>query len=252
VTVSTRREVARSELASLCAELDVLALELAAPPPRARRRRMPRTSTLLTVLGVVLIAGGVTLAGRPLLAMFERGRADQTALAQWRQSGSRAVVGSAPAAAAAPAVPRTGACGGASAADAYALVSFPSLADYGYSGVAGDGSWDLLLRRSMVHFHGSAAPGAAGNDIIAFHREPDFQHIDRLAVGDPVVVQDRGCRLWHYTVRHRWVLPPERVTQLGATPGAVLTLITCDPWFRDVNRIVWQAELTGALPPRGS
>jgi LPXTG-site transpeptidase (sortase) family protein len=252
VTVTDRRQAARSELASLCAELNVLALELTVPPPRARRRWLPQASALLTVLGVLLIVGGLALAGRPLLAMLERGNADQTALAQWRQSGSHALVGSAPVAAAAPAVPRTGACGGASAADAYALVTFPSLAAYGYSGVAGDGSWDLLLRRSMVHFHGSAAPGATGNDIIAFHREPDFEHVDRLAVGDTVVVQDRGCRLWHYTVRHRWLLAPERVTQLGTTTRAVLTLITCDPWFRDVNRIVWQADLTDAQPSRGS
>ena len=207
----------------------------------------------MTVLGVVLIAGGLAFAGRPVIAMIERGRADQTALAQWRQSGSPALVGSAPAAAAvAPGVPRTGACGGAPASDAYALLTFPSLAAYGYSGVAADGGWDLLLRRTMVHFRGSAAPGATGNDIIAFHREPDFEHVDRLAVGDPVVVQDRGCRLWRYTVRRRWVLPPERVTELGATPDAVLTLVTCDPWFRDVNRIVWQATPSEPSVPRGS
>src|SRR5207245_1183967 len=134
-----------------------------------------------------------------------------------------------------------GACGGASAADAYALVTFPSLARYGYSAVAGDGGWDLLLQRSMVHFRGSAAPGGTGNDIIAFHREPGFEHVDLLAVGDTVEVQDRGCRLWRYTVRRRSVLAPERVDQLAATPDAELTLITCDPWFRDDNRIVWQA-----------
>jgi len=207
----------------------------------------------MSALGVLLIAGGLAFAGRPLIAMLERGHADQSALAQWRQSGSRAVAGSAPpAAAAAPAVPRTGACGGASAADAYALVTFPSLARYGYSAVAGDGGWDLLLQRSMVHFRGSAAPGATGNDIIAFHREPGFEHIDLLAVGDTVEVQDRGCRLWRYTVRRRSVLAPERVDQLAATPDAELTLITCDPWFRDDNRIVWQATLSDPAASRGS
>ena len=131
-------------------------------------------------------------------------------------------------------------------------MTFPSLARYGYSAVAGDGGWDLLLQRSMVHFRGSAAPGATGNDIIAFHREPGFEHIDLLAVGDTVEVQDRGCRLWRYTVRRRSVLAPERVDQLAATPDAELTLITCDPWFRDDNRIVWQATLSDPAASRGS
>ena len=207
----------------------------------------------MTALGVVLIAGGLAVAGRPLVAMLERGHADQTALTAWRQSGSRAVVGSAPeAAGAAPILPPTGACGGTSAVGAYALVTFPSLARYGYSAVAADGSWDLLLQRSMVHFRGSSAPGAAGNGIIAFHREPGFEHVDELAVGDTVEVQDRACRHWRYTVRRRSVLAPDRVDQLVATPDAELTLITCDPWFRDDNRIVWQASLTGPATPRGS
>jgi len=67
-----------------------------------------------------------------------------------------------------------------------------------------------------------------------------------------VEVQDRACRQWRYTVRRRSVLAPDRVDQLVATPDAELTLITCDPWFRDDNRIVWQASLTGPTTPRGS
>jgi LPXTG-site transpeptidase (sortase) family protein len=250
VTLSTQRQAARHELAGLCSELDTLAVELALAPSRARRRLLT-ASRLLTALGVALIAGGLWFAARPLVALLERSRADQTAMAQWNHGGSRALMGSAPATGADhPAIPSTTGCGGSSA-DSYALLSFPSLAQYGYSGVAGDGGWDELARRSMVHFHGSAAPGAAGNDIIGFHREPNFQHIDQLAVGDTVVVQDRSCRVWHYVIGQRWVLPPDRVTQLGATSEAVLTLITCDPWFRDDNRIVWRASLTDAPAPPG-
>jgi len=253
-----RRAAARRELAGLCSELDELAAELwqpladepaaaetpavAAPavPAPARRGRGGR---LITALGVTLIVGGLWVAARPLLDLIDRNRVDQTALAQWQRGGSRALVGSAPA----PVPPVTGArpiCGAGSATDSYALVSFPSLARYGYSGVAGDGGWDLLRQRSMVHYRGSAAPGAPGNSIVAFHREPNYRYVDQLAAGDTVVVQDRGCRLWHYVVRRRAVLRPDRVTQLGPTTDAELTLVTCDPWFRDDRRIVWQAALT--------
>jgi LPXTG-site transpeptidase (sortase) family protein len=242
VTVSTQRQAARHELAGLCSELNALAAELAQAPSQARRGLL-RASRLLTALGVALIVGGLWFAAHPLVALVERSRADQTAMAQWNHGGSQALMGSAPATGADhPTTPSTTGCGGSSA-DSYALLSFPSLAQYGYSGVAGDGSWDELARRSMVHFRGSAAPGAAGNAIIGFHREPNFEHIDQLAVGDTVVVQDRSCRVWHYVIGQRWVLPPDRVTQLGTTSEAALTLVTCDPWFRDDNRIIWRASL---------
>jgi LPXTG-site transpeptidase (sortase) family protein len=197
----------------------------------------------MLTLAVVLVAGGAWIAAGPLVGLVQRSRADDTALAQWRQRGSQAVVGSARDATLPRVAAGTAVCGGASAADSYALVTFPTLARYGYAGVAGDGTWDLLLQRSMVHFHGSASPGQAGNDIIAFHREPEFEHVDQLAPGDDVLVQDRACRTWTYRIRHRWVVSPKRVDQLGPTADAELTLVTCHPWFRDTLRIVWQGSL---------
>ncbi|HEY2702701.1 MAG TPA: sortase, partial [Candidatus Dormibacteraeota bacterium] len=95
----------------------------------------------------------------------------------------------------------------------------------------------------------SAAAGQPGNDIVAFHREPHFEHIDQLAVGDVVEVQDRACRTWHYRITQRSVLAPDAVTQLGSTADAELTLVTCTPWFQDDKRIVWRGVLTDTTPP---
>jgi LPXTG-site transpeptidase (sortase) family protein len=208
------------------------------PHPRLGR---PQPRHLLSLSGVVLIATGIGIVVVPLLGVQNRGRADDNALAQWRKGGSQALVGGLPDTADAAA---TSACGNSSPAESYAMVSFPSLQQYGYSGVAGDGGWDLLLQRSMVHYHGSAAPGEVGNDIIAFHREPHFQNVDQLHAGDPIEVQDRNCRTWHYRVTSTQVLAPDRVTQLGPTDDAELTLVTCTPWFQDYDRIVWRAVLT--------
>jgi LPXTG-site transpeptidase (sortase) family protein len=208
------------------------------PHPRLGR---PQPRHLLSLGGVALIATGVGIVVVPLLGVHNRGAADDNALAQWNKGGSQALVGGLPDTADAAAATT---CGTSSPAEEYALVSFPSLNQYGYSGVAGDGGWDLLLQRSMVHYHGSAAPGEVGNDIIAFHREPHYQSIDQLHVGDPILVQDRNCRTWHYQVTSTEVLAPDRVTQLGPTGDAELTLITCTPWFQDYDRIVWRAVLT--------
>ncbi|MBV8528257.1 MAG: hypothetical protein JOZ75_08090, partial [Candidatus Dormibacteraeota bacterium] len=53
-----------------------------------------------------------------------------------------------------------------------------------------------------------------------------------------------------YRVTGRWVLAPSAVTQLVPTTGHELTLITCDPWWQDYNRIVWRADLVS--PPATS
>jgi len=210
-------------------------------PPRRRRRSLGWLfRAALFGVGLGLIGGGVYVVVVPLLGVWQRGQADDSALQQWKHGGSQALVGethekTTPAAA----------CGTAGApADAYALVTFPSLAQWGYQGVAGDGTWDMLRVRSMVHYQGTAVPGQQGNVIIAFHREPHFQHIDELAPGDVVDVQDRTCSTYHYKVATRQVLPPDKVTQLVPTTGHDLTLITCTPWFQDYNRIVWQATLS--------
>ncbi|TMB90710.1 MAG: class E sortase [Chloroflexi bacterium] len=109
----------------------------------------------------------------------------------------------------------------------------------------------LRRRRSMVHYHGTPDPGQRGNVVIAFHREPDYQHIDQLRPGDTVTIQDRQCQSFAYKITGRWDLPPAQVTQLAPTTGYDLTLVTCDPWWQDYNRLVWRATLVNP-PPDGA
>ncbi|MDB5064891.1 MAG: sortase family protein LPXTG-site transpeptidase [Chloroflexi bacterium] len=206
--------------------------------PRSGRRLGP--VRLIGVLaGLVLVGLGLAMIVPPLWALWQRNRVDDNALNQWNRGGSQALVGGG-------AANYAGQCGSGDAATNYARVSFPSLAQYGYAGVAGDGTWDLLLHRSMVHYQGTAAPGQKGNDIIAFHREPEYEHIDQLNVGDIVDVQDRSCKTWAYQITGRWQLAPSRVTQLTTTDGHDLTLITCTPFWQDTQRLVWRATLVTA------
>lgn len=217
--------------------------EAAAPLPRWRRWSLQRVA-LLTA-GLALIGAGLLVIAIPLYGVWQRGRADSQALQTWNNGGAQAIVGAAPANADhLGTLPAQGGCTAAAAPpDDYALVSFPSLPQYGYAQVAGDGTWDMLTQRSMVHYRGTPAPGQQGNVIVAFHREAEFQHIDELKAGDTVDLQDRSCKVWHYTVTQRWTLDPGAVTQLNSTTGHELTLITCTPWYIDTQRIVWRAEL---------
>jgi LPXTG-site transpeptidase (sortase) family protein len=229
----------RALLGAALTPLLVVAWWISRRAPRRLGRPQPRH--LLSLAGVALIATGVGIVAVPLIGVHNRGLADDNALQQWNKGGSKAMVGSLPDTADAAGAAT---CGSSSPAESYALVNFPSLKQYGYSGVAGDGDWNLLLSRSMVHYTGTAAPGAVGNDIIAFHREPHFQNIDQLKPGDTVEVQDRNCTVWHYRITSQQTLAPDRVTQLGQTGDAELTLITCTPWFQDYDRMVWRAVLT--------
>jgi LPXTG-site transpeptidase (sortase) family protein len=213
------------------------------------------------VLGAVLVLAGIAVIAVPLVSTWLRGHADDQALRDWNSGGASALAG---APSAPDAVPGGSTAGGASPsaasggggataacrpntapADDYALLSFPSLKQYGYSGVAANGDWNSLRQRSMVHYTTSPAPGKQGNVIVAFHREPHYEHIDKLAVGDTVTVQDRACATFTYRITQRWTLAPDKVTQLTSTAGHDLTLITCTPWWKDTERIVWRATLVG-------
>src|SRR5437588_5120746 len=211
----------------------------AAPPLPRRGRRLGPFRLLGVLVGLGLVAGGLVLIVPPLWALYQRNKVDDNALSQWNKGGSQALVGGG-------ATNYTGQCGSGDPSENYARVSFPSLPQYGYAGVAGDGSWDLLKQRSMVHYKGTAAPGQTGNDIIAFHREPEYEHIDQLKVGDVVDVQDRRCKTYAYRITGRWQLYPSNVTQLTTTTGSDLTLITCTPFWVDSQRLVWRGALLTA------
>jgi sortase A len=210
------------------------------PAPAATRRRSRRRLGPFRLLGVLvglgLVGGGLALIVPPLWALYQRNKVDDNALSQWNKGGSQALVGGG-------ATNYTGQCGSGDPSENYARVSFPSLPAYGYAGVAGDGTWDELKTRSMVHYKGTAAPGQKGNDIIAFHREPEYEHIDQLKVGDVVDVQDRSCKTWAYRITGRWQEYPSNVTQLTSTDGHDLTLITCTPFWVDSQRLVWRGTL---------
>ena len=214
---------------------------------RFRGRRLALVAGCLLVLaGVGITVHGLLQQAKVQQAVAARGQNDVNAVNSWlagSASGSAAPVGTAPTGTATGTAANT--CGGGgSDSDAYALVEFTGLPQYGYVGVTVDGNWTNLDDRSMVHWSGSPAPGGKGNVIIAFHREPDYQYIDQLAVGKTVTIQDRSCQTYVYTITQRWDLTPSDVTQLVPTSGQELTLITCDPWWQDYNRLVWRADLT--------
>jgi LPXTG-site transpeptidase (sortase) family protein len=211
---------------------------------RFRARRLALLAGAVLILtGLGITAGGLVNDAKVQQAVAARGANDVNAVNSWL-SGAASGASSADSAPASTSPTDSTCGGGGTESDAYALVEFTGLSQYGYVGVAVNGNWTQLDDRSMVHWYGSPAPGGDGNVIIAFHREPDFQFIDQLTAGETVTIEDRSCNTYVYTITQNWVLDPSNVTQLVPTGGQQLTLITCTPWWQDYNRLVWRADLT--------
>jgi LPXTG-site transpeptidase (sortase) family protein len=214
-------------------------------------RRFQRRRVVL-VVGCLLVLAGLGVATWGLIqrvtvqqVVAARGQNNANAVNSWLAgSPSGPPSPTEPSATSTAAATGTTCGGGGSDSDAYALVEFTGLPQYGYVAVAVNGNWTQLDDRSMVHWYGSPAPGGEGNVIIAFHREPDFQYIDQLAVGETVTIQNRTCQTYVYTITQGWDLAPSAVTQLASTSGHELTLVTCTPWWQDYARLVWRADLT--------
>ncbi len=198
-----------------------------------------RVSKLMLLAGLLCIAMGVWVIAGPLYTAWHRGAAATAATDAWQDPDNGDIAGPAPSASSGFS---QHVCGDPASAS-YAHISFNNPDTERYAGVAFDGTWDMLKSQSMVHYKTTPAPGAKGNVIIAFHREPNYEHIDQLNVGGTVTIQDRTCKKFTYRVTQRWVLSPDKVTQLVPTTGHDLTMVTCTPFWDDSQRIIWRATL---------
>ncbi|MGW5346847.1 class E sortase [Streptomyces sp. NPDC004050] len=143
--------------------------------------------------------------------------------------------------------------GGAGPVSAYGVLRIPRLGVVAPIAQGVD-KRSVLDKGYAGHYPGTAQPGAEGNFALAGHRnthgEP-FRYINRLRVGDELVVEVRG-RTFTYTVRRTLAETSERDVGVIAPvprstvrpefgfgePGAYITLTTCTPEFSSKYRLV--------------
>ena len=118
-----------------------------------------------------------------------------------------------------------------------------TLASVGKDAVAVNGDWNSLKAFNTVHYKTSPAPGQQGNMLIAFHREPKWLDINNVKAGDMVQVQGLDLKTYRYQIDFIKIVSANDVSDLKATTGTDLTLITCDPPWQDYNRMVFRAHL---------
>lgn len=114
------------------------------------------------------------------------------------------------------------------------------------------GSDAQTLRRGPGHVEGTALPGDGGNVAIAGHRDSFFRGLGEVVVGDDIFIDTPGEHL-HYRVTSTRVVDAHDVTVLEETDDAILTLITCYPFWvlgPAPDRFVVRATLVSDTPFR--
>lgn len=80
------------------------------------------------------------------------------------------------------------------------------------------------------HLFNSAAPGEAGNCVIAGHRDTHFRFIRRLKKGDHIVLENPRNEITTYEVQALLIVDENSHRVLQQDAGNRLTLITCYPF----------------------
>lgn len=138
------------------------------------------------------------------------------------------------------------------AGDGLGVLHIPALGK-DWAWVVVEGVTDADLTQGPGHFPQTALPGEVGNFAIAGHRsthgEP-FADLDRLAEGDPVVVQTVDDWLVYEVTWSRILAPSatEVLDPVAGHPGKkatqrTMTLVTCHPRWGSSERLVIGAQL---------
>ena len=92
------------------------------------------------------------------------------------------------------------------------------------------GTADVTLDRGVGHIEDTAQPGTDGNTGIAGHRDGFFRGLKDIGVDDIIELETHHGKEV-YRVQRTWVVSPEDVSVLDATPTRSLTLVTCYPFY---------------------
>ncbi|MBK0420338.1 class E sortase [Leucobacter sp. CSA1] len=231
----------------------------ATPGRRARRRRRARLSPL-TVIGELLLLGGLGVFGYMVWQPWHTGvvvtgkQKELSALdsAEWeRAAAQRPYTGTVPV----TPVPAE--------LDVFAILHVPSFGTTFANRIAEGTDYNLVLNdmeRGIGHYPTTQMPGEPGNFAIASHRSGPFingfREIMNLRVGDPLFVETADG--W-YTYRFRsleYVLPDQSdvvnpFPRLEGVPGTdqILTLTTCHPkWAGSDERAIAYSVFEGFQP----
>lgn len=85
------------------------------------------------------------------------------------------------------------------------------------------------LKKGVGHFNQSVLPGEEDNCVLSGHRETVFRQLDKLKMGDLLIVQT-SAGTFSYEVNGTRIVHADDKTVIVPTEHAVLTMTTCYPF----------------------
>ncbi len=92
-----------------------------------------------------------------------------------------------------------------------------------------EGTVDKVLVRGVGHYTKSVLPGEADNCVVSGHRDTVFRQLNKLKIGDRLIVKTSAGTFTYAVSRTRIVHADDR-TVIVPTDHAVLTMTTCYPF----------------------
>lgn len=91
------------------------------------------------------------------------------------------------------------------------------------------GTAEKELKKGVGHFTQSVLPGEKDNCVISGHRETAFRQLNKLKIGDSLIVQT-SAGTFTYEVSSTRIVNKDDKTVIVPTEYAVLTMTTCYPF----------------------
>ncbi len=190
-------------------------------------RTRPGARRMLSGFSIVTAVVAIGLLAYPLATNYMQDRLQRKLAIQLRSPESKAAY----------------AAGHTSEGDALTRLVIPSIK---VDTVVVEGTGSSALRAGAGHYPNTPLPGEEGNVAIAGHRTTygkPFANLDRLAVGDEIVLETPLGRHQYRITRAPFVVANNDFTVISQTPGRTLTLTTCHPKGSTRQRLIIRAEM---------
>ena len=110
------------------------------------------------------------------------------------------------------------------------LVGRIEISSIGLAAMIEEGDGGRTLRQAIGHIPGTALPGQQGNVVIAGHRDTFFRPLRNIHKGDEITLTTLHGS-YRYRVDFTEVVGPQDTEVLDNSAGAILTLVTCFPFY---------------------
>lgn len=117
------------------------------------------------------------------------------------------------------------------------------------------GTSDEVLNNGLGHIEQTSLPigGAGSNSVLTGHRGlPEakmFRNLDKVVIGDMFYVHSLD-EVLAYRVFEKVIVPPNDIEKLKIEADKdIVTLITCDPYMINTNRLLVRGERSDYTPP---